>query len=123
MANVRKRQPSNQSALERAYQFLARLIPTLGRFPRRQKFVLGDRIESTALDVLEVLVEATYTGNRGRIVEALNLKLDKLRFLFRLSTELQLLDQRRYEYASRCIDEIGRLVGGWIRAHRGQASS
>ena len=110
-------------ALERAYQFLAWLIPTLDRFPRRQKFVLGDRIESTALDVLEGLVEASYTRNRGRVLEAVNLKLDKLRFLFRLSTELQLLDQRRYEHASRCIDEIGRLVGGWIRAHRGQAPS
>jgi hypothetical protein len=110
-------------ALERAYQFLAWLVPTVDRFPRRQKFVLGDRIESTALDVLEGLVEATYTRNRGRILEAVNLKLDKLRFLFRLSAELQVLDQRRYEYASRCIDEIGRLVGGWIRTHRGQAPS
>jgi hypothetical protein len=110
-------------ALERAYQFLAWLIPTLDRFPRRQKFLLGDRIETVALDVLEGLVEATYTRNRGRVLEAVNLKLDKLRFLFRLSTELQLLDQRRYEHASRCIDEIGRLVGGWIRTHRGQAPS
>jgi hypothetical protein len=110
-------------ALERAYQFLAWLIPTLDRFPRRQKFLLGDRIETVALDVLEGLVEATYTRNRGRVLEAVNLKLDKLRFLFRLSTELQLLDQRRYEHASRGIDEIGRLVGGWIKAHRGQAAS
>jgi 23S rRNA-intervening sequence protein len=110
-------------ALERGYQFLAWLVPTLDKFPRRQKFLLGDRIENTALDVLEGLVEATYTRNRGRILEAVNLKLDKLRFLFRLSAELQLLDQRRYEHASRGIDEIGRLVGGWIRAHRGQAPS
>jgi hypothetical protein len=80
-------------------------------------------IETVALDVLEGLVEATYTRNRGRVLEAVNLKLDKLRFLFRLSTELQLLDQRRYEHASRGIDEIGRLVGGWIKAHRGQAAS
>ena len=110
-------------ALERRYQFLAWLVPTVDKFPRRQKFVLGDRIENIALDVLEGLIEATYTRNRGRILEAVNLKLDKLRFLFRLSTELQLLDQRRYEHASRGIDEIGRLVGGWIRAQRGQAPS
>ena len=121
MSEAASRQVSQ--ALERAYQFLAWLVPTIDKFPRRQKFLLGDRIESTALDVLEGLVEATYTRNRGRILEAVNLKLDKLRFLFRLSTELQLLDQRRYEYASRCIDEIGRLVGGWIRAHRGQPAS
>ena len=109
-------------ALERAYQFLAWLIPTLDKFPRRQKFLLGARIESTALDVLEGLVEATYTRNRARMLEAVNLKLDKLRFLFRLSCELQLLDWRRYKHAAHGIDEIGRLVGGWIKANRSQAA-
>ncbi len=59
-------------ALESAYQFLAWLVPTLDQFLRRQKFLLGDRIENTALDVLEGLVEATYTRNRGRILEAVN---------------------------------------------------
>jgi hypothetical protein len=108
-------------ALEKSCQFLAWLVPTLDKFPRRQKFLLGDRIESMALDVLEGLVEATYTHSRVRMLEAVNLKLDKLRFLFRLSAELQLLDQRRYEHASRGIDEIGRLVGGWIRATRAHA--
>jgi hypothetical protein len=107
-------------ALERAYQFLAWLVPTLDKFPRRQKFLLGDRIEST---VLGGLVEATYTRNRSRLLESVNLKLDKLRLLFRLSAELQLLDQRRYEHASRGIDEIGRLVGGWIKAGRAHAPS
>jgi hypothetical protein len=48
-------------ALERAYQFLTWLVPTVDKFRRRQKFLLGDRIERTALDVLEGLVEATYT--------------------------------------------------------------
>jgi hypothetical protein len=46
-----------------------------------------------------------------------------LRFLFRLCAELQLLDHRRYEHASRGIGKIGRLVGGWIRANRGQTPS
>jgi hypothetical protein len=77
MSEAASRQVS--PALEKAYQFLAWLIPTLDKFPRRQKFLLGDRIESTALDVLEGLVEATYTRNRGRLLEAVNLKLDKLR--------------------------------------------
>jgi hypothetical protein len=110
-------------ALERAYQFLAWLIPTLDKFPRRQKFLLGDRIESTALDMLEGLVEATYCRNRGRLLEAVNLKLDKLRLLFRLTHELQLLDHRRYEHAARGIDEIGRLIGGWIKANRARTTS
>ena len=52
------------SALEAHYRFLLWLIPALSRFPRDQKFLLGDRIQGTALDVLERLIEATYSKRR-----------------------------------------------------------
>jgi hypothetical protein len=41
------------AAIEAHYQFLFWLGPTLERFPRSQKFTLGDRIQDQALDVLE----------------------------------------------------------------------
>ena len=47
------------AALESHYRFLAWLIPTVERFPRRQKFLLRDRIQTPALDVPERLIEAT----------------------------------------------------------------
>ena len=43
------------------YRFLLWLVPAVEKFPRSQKFLLGDRLRNTALDVLEPLVEATYT--------------------------------------------------------------
>ena len=106
-------------ALEAMYQLTRWLIPTLDRFPRRQKFLLGDRIQSTALTGLERLVEATFTRNRARLLDRVNVDLDKLRLLIRLSKELGYLDARRYEHAARRIDEVGRLVGGWRRVHGG----
>lgn len=48
-------------ALEKAYRFLLWVVPALEKFPRSQRFLLGDPIETAALDVLEGLVEATYS--------------------------------------------------------------
>ena len=45
-------------ALEAMYRFTLWLIPTAEKFPRRQKFLLEDRMQATALDVLERLVAA-----------------------------------------------------------------
>jgi hypothetical protein len=98
------------------YRFMLWLIPTVEQFPRSQKFLLGDRIQSTALDVLERLVEATYTRRRNPMLASANLGIEKLRFLFRLVNDLRHLDMRRYEHAARSLDEIGRLVGGWTKA-------
>ena len=58
-------------ALEAHQRFLLWLVPTVEGFPRSQKFLLGDRLQATALDVLEALIEATYTRDRrGQLARA-----------------------------------------------------
>ena len=109
-------------ALEAMYRFLLWLVPTIEGFPRSQKFMLGDRIQSIALAVLEALIEATYSRSRDRQLSEANLGLEKLRVLFRLAKDLRHLDARRYEHAARSLDEVGRMVGGWIKANRATQS-
>ena len=104
-------------ALETMYQFLLWLVPAVEKFPRRQKFLLGDRIQTTALDVLERLIEATYTRTRRDTLAEANLGIEKLRVLFRLAKDLHHVNMARYEHAARSLDEIGRLIGGWRKAN------
>ena len=59
-------------ALESMYRFVLWLVPAVEQFPRRQKCLLGDRLQGTALDVLERLVEATYTRDRRRHLAVAN---------------------------------------------------
>jgi hypothetical protein len=61
MNNHRKR---TGLAVEAHYQFLLWLVPTVDRFPKSQRFVFGDRVINLALDILEFLVEATFTRDR-----------------------------------------------------------
>ena len=102
-------------ALEAHYQFMLWLIPAVEKFPRTQKFVLGDRIQAAALDVQEALIEATYTRNRQSHLMRANLGLEKLRFLLRLASDLRLLDLKRYEFAVRTMNDSGRLIGAWAK--------
>ncbi len=106
---------STGPALEATYQFLLWLVPTLDKFPRSQKFLLGDRLQTQALSVLDSLIAATYSRERGGHLRAANLDLERLRFGLRLAKDLRHLDFKRYEYAARAVDEIGRMVGGWLK--------
>jgi 23S rRNA-intervening sequence protein len=110
-------------AVEAHFQFINWLIPAVERFPKSQKFLLGDRIQTTALDILESLLEATYTRDRRAHLMRANLGLEKLRFLFRIAFEQHYLDLRRYEHAARSVDEVGRLIGGWAKAHAAHADN
>ena len=95
MTQVRRTGP----ALETMYRFLLWLVPAVEKFPRRQKFLLGDRIQTTALEVLERLIEATYTRARRDTLAEANLGIEKLRFLFRLAKDLHHVNVARYEHA------------------------
>ena len=85
------------------------------RFPRNHRFALGERIERAMYDLLEMLIQAKYTRENKAILDAANLKLEILRFQMRLAKDLQCIKLNSYEFASKAIDEIGRLVGGWVR--------
>ena len=113
---MNKPQGRSATAMEKHYAFLRWLVPTLEQFPRGQKFLLGDRLQTAAVTVLECLIEATYSRRPESVLAKANLELEKLRVLFRLAHDLRLVDGRRYEFAARSLDEVGRLVGGWRRA-------
>jgi len=86
------------------------------RFPRNHRFVLGERIERNLYSLLETLIQAKYTKNRQRLLEQANLTLEILRFQMRLAKDLQCLKVESYGFAAKSMDEIGRLVGGWLRS-------
>jgi hypothetical protein len=93
------------------------------RFPRNHRFVLGERIERNLYNLLEILIRAKYSRDRKRLLEEANLALEVLRFQMRLAKDLQCLKVESYGFAAKAIDEVGRLVGGWIRRAPEPASS
>ncbi len=78
---------------------------------RAGKFTLGDRITNGALDVLEDLIAARYTRERAEILRRTN-----LRILLRLSGDFGILGGKSVEHSAKLLDEVGRLVGGWLKA-------
>ncbi len=86
------------------------------RFPRSHRFVLGERIERNLYDVLEMLIEAKFSKERLEMLKKVNLRLEILRHQIRLAKDLQCLRQNSYLHAAKAIDEIGRMLGGWLKA-------
>ena len=101
------------------YRFLLWLVPTVEKFPRSQKFLLGDRHPGHrarrfgAADRGDLHEGARPDARRGQPRDRGE---RSFRLLFRLSRDLKFLDMRRYEHAARSLDEIGRLIGGWRKA-------
>ena len=96
------------------YDLILWYAPKISQYPKKYKYTLGDRITNIMLDILESIIEAKYgSKKKGHFLRRANLDLEKLRFLVRLSKDLQCISLKSFEYAAKSIDEIGKMVGGW----------
>ena len=101
--------------ISKVYDLVVWSCRHVAKFPKSHRFTLGDRLEIRLYEVLERLIRARYTRDRHALLRSVNVELELLRFQFRIAKDLQCLSLDSYGYAARSVDEIGRLVGGWMR--------
>ncbi len=97
------------------YEFVKWLLDRTEKYPRKARFTFSNRIDNLALDIMEWIVEARYSTGKRDILRRIDLGMERLRVLVRLCHDKQYLDNRGYEYASKQINEAGKMVGGWRR--------
>ena len=107
------------AVITKAYDLILWSCHHTCKFPRNHRFVLGERIERNLYDLLELLIQAKYNRPRQDQLRRANLLLEILRFQMRLAKDLQCLRVDSYGFAAKSIDEIGKLVGGWIKTGDG----
>jgi len=95
-------------------EFCGWLLDRTAKWPKSARFTLTQRIENHALDVVEDLVQARYErqGRRERL-DGVNLKLERMRHLFRLARGAGACPFKVFEASMRALDEAGRMIHGW----------
>ena len=85
---------------------------------KSDRYGIYERSENILIDILELLLEAGYTKANNKVpsLEKASVKLNILRFFIRLMKDTRTLDLKKYTALQAVIDEIGRMLGGWIRS-------
>lgn len=107
-------------AVQKAYDLCKELLPRVSKFPRDVKFTIGDRIAVNCLNILEILIQASYSRQKIHLLNEANMLLERLRFLLRLSRDLGALSNKGYEHVMKIITELGSQVGGWRKQSAGK---
>jgi hypothetical protein len=95
--------------------FLKWLLLTTEKFPKKVRFTFADRINHIALNIVEDLIEARYSRQKMIALRRANLGIEKLRVLLRICYESKLLPHKAYEHAMYSLNEVGKMLGGWIK--------
>lgn len=86
--------------------------------PKQDRHVIGEKIQVTCLALLENLIAASHANKltkAGYLTEA-GIKLDLLKILLRLSEDIKAIPTKRYLTLSEKLQEIGKMLGGWMRS-------
>lgn len=87
-------------------------------FPKKDRYTLGAACERYLLSALELLLEISYLSReakRAKLAVVSN-KFETLKILVRLLKELKIIDQKKYFTLQAELQEIGKMIGGWIKS-------
>src|SRR3989338_1832468 len=88
-----------------AYDFIKWAIPHIAKFPRDQRYTLGDRIEGKLFYLLDLLIEAQYSKDKFGALKAANLGIEQMRHLFSLCYDLRLINLKTFEMIRKKIKD------------------
>ncbi|MBI5004168.1 four helix bundle protein [Candidatus Kaiserbacteria bacterium] len=87
---------------------------------RQDRYTIWQKCESLILEILEAVLLAGHIGKAEKlpVLENASSRLNLLRVFIRLMSDVKAIDNKKYVILQSDIDEIGRMLGGWIRSSR-----
>lgn len=86
--------------------------------PRQDRFTIWQKCENDTLEIIKQILSLASLSNKEKEVELkkTSCQLNILRILFRICKETKTIDNKKYIIIEQIVDEIGRMLGGWIKS-------
>ncbi len=85
--------------------------------PKSERYTIWQKIQTCNLDTLELLIRVGYLTPIEKLSTLIKVSanVDLLRILLRLTYETKVIPSKNYLEYQTILDEIGRMLGGWIK--------
>lgn len=87
----------------------------LRHFPKSEKYAMATDIKHCMNLILGYAIEARKHYYKKTTLRDMDVEVAKLRVFIRLSYRLRFIDMQKYETWSVMVDEIGKMLGGWLK--------
>ena len=104
--------------LQKTYDMIQYAYICLRQFPKSEKFALAGEIKKVMSSLLRLIIQANKRYFKKTTLQDIDVELQTLKMYVRLSKDLEFLPIKKYEVWSRHLDEIGKMLGGWIKSQK-----
>jgi hypothetical protein len=115
----RQRSPLDIPIVQALYATYAYWNDVLLKFPKSQRYALGQTCSQYLLGVLEHVLSAAQTvaiSEKIAHLKQASVKQDALKLLIRLCKDTSCMTNSQYLQMESKLQETGRMLGGWIKS-------
>ena len=108
---------------QKIYDMMLYAYPITAQFPKSEKFTLVADIKKQMDILMERCIEAKKRYFKKSTLQDMDVANEKLMVYVRLSCDLHYISVHTYGVWSDKLVEIGKMIGGWLKAVNGQKTS
>ena len=108
---------------QKIYDMMLYAYPVLNQFPKSEKFTLAADIKKNMDILMERCIEAKKKYFKKTTLQEMDVANEKIQVYVRLAFDLHYISMHKYQVWSDKLVEIGKMIGGWLKAVNGQKSS
>lgn len=101
---------------QKIYDLYKEFYLEINNLPKRSQ-TLSAKTENTITELLEIISKASFETLEEKVksLKTASVKTDFLKVLFRLCYDTKIINQKKYIFFEDKLQEIGRMVGGWLK--------
>lgn len=111
-------QKSGLIILQRAKDAMKYLYTSWVKYPRSEKLGFVVDYKKCLFQFLIYVITAQKKYFKKTTLQDADVQLELLRLFNDLSYDMRFIDEKRYQLISERFNEIGRLLGGWIKSQK-----
>lgn len=87
----------------------------LQQYPRAEKYGLAADTKTAMYELLRLIVICNKKYYKKTTLQEVDTNLDIIRSFVRIAYKMQYINFKKYQLWTARLDEIGRMIGGWMK--------
>lgn len=99
--------------------YIKYMLNIIFKLPRTEKFSIGNEYKEIMYRMLEdiLMLGKVEIEEKMKYINYIDAKLNMQRIFLRIMYENRWIDQKKFEYSMGLVDELGKIVGGLLKAY------
>ena len=99
--------------------YIKYMLNIIMKLPRTEKFNIGNEYKNMMYIMLEDVMMLGKIGMEGKLncINKIDARINVQRVFLRIMNDNRWIDEKKFSYSMSLLDELGRIVGGLLKAY------